>query len=321
MKQLILIILSVILISCSKNKTENYNAQDFIEVDINGDYKSYYQHLSSIYKTYLKRKYHTENSKKIIDSIRKNSLPSRNAILNGDIQLSCKITDTINIDNNIIIYKFRMYVTSSKEEGELFKESMVLELTEENLKKYFYYTPNKFPQVDLLIQESFDKQIIEKINIVSKIKTIQIENENVSEINKAFKNFASLIDNENTDFIKYIYPAIYDEILIENNQTKLSSKQKIEFLKSLKKDKSNQKFKFKAYYVESINKIDCSEKDSYILIYAIEIGKDIYIPGKAIVIKENNNIYFIENDYDYISANFPTMFNQEYMDCLKNIRE
>lgn len=320
MKQLILIILTAILISCSKNKTENYNVQDFIEVDMNGDYNSFYQHLSSVYKTHLKRKYHTENSKKVIDSLRINSLPSRNAILNGDIQLSHKITDTFNIDN-FIIYKFRMYVTGPIEEGELFQESMVLELTEENHTRYFPYTPNKFPQVDSLIQESFDKQIIEKINAVSKIQTIDIKNENVSEINKAFKNFASLIENENTDFIKYIYPAIYDDILIENNQTELSSKQKIEFLKSLKEDKANQELKFKAYYIESISKIECSEKDSYILIYAIEVGNNIYIPGKAIVIKENNNIYFIENDYDYISANFPTMFSPTYMNCLKNITE
>lgn len=320
MKKLTLIILTAILISCSKNKTENYNVQDFIEVDINGDYNSYYQHLSSIYKTHLKRKYRTENSKKVIDSIRINSLPSRKAILNGDIQLSYKITDTFNIDN-IIIYKFRMYVNSSIEEGELFQESMVLELTEENHTRYLHYTQNKFPQVDSLIQESFDKPILEKINTVSKIQTIDIKNENVSEINKAFKNFASLIENENTDFIKYIYPAIYDEILIENNQTELSSKQKIEFLKSLKEDKANQELKFKAYYIESINKIECSEKDSYILIYAIEVGNNIYIPGKAIVIKENNNIYFIENDYDYISANFPTMFSPTYMNCLKNITE
>lgn len=320
MKKLTLIILTAILISCSKNKTENYNVQDFIEVDINGDYNSYYQHLSSIYKTHLKRKYHTENSKKVIDSIRINSLPSRKAILNGDIQLSYKITDTFNIDN-IIIYKFRMYVNSSIEEGELFQESMVLELTEENHTRYLHYTQNKFPQVDSLIQESFDKQILEKINTVSKIQTIDIKKENVSEINKAFKNFASLIENENTDFIKYIYPAIYDEILIENNQTELSSKQKIEILKSLKEDKANQELKFKAYYIESINKIECSEKDSYILIYAIEVGNNIYIPGKAIVIKENNNIYFIENDYDYISANFPTMFSPTYMNCLKNITE
>lgn len=320
MKQLILITLTAILISCSKNKTENYNVQDFIEVDMNGDYNSFYQHLSSVYKTHLKRKYHTENSKKVIDSLRINSLPSRNAILNGDIQLNHKITDTFNIDN-FIIYKFRMYVTGPIEEGELFQESMVLELTEENHTRYFPYTPNKFPQVDSLIQESFDKQIIEKINAVSKIQTIDIKNENVSEINKAFKNFCSLIENENTDFIKYIYPAIYDEILIENNQTELSSKQKIEFLKSFKEDKANQELKFKAYYIENISKIECSEKDSYILIYAIEVGNNIYIPGKAIVIKENNNIYFIENDYDYISANFPTMFSPTYMNCLKNITE
>jgi hypothetical protein len=318
MKKLTLIILTAILISCTKNKTENYNVQDFIEVDINGNYNSYYQHLSSIYKIHLKRKYHTENSKKVIDSIRVNHLPSRKAILNGDIQLGYKITDTFNIDN-IIIYKFRMYVNSSIEEGELFQESMVLELTEENHTRYLHYTPNKFPQVDSLIQESFDKQILEKINTVSKIQTIDIKNENVSEINKAFKNFVSLLENENMNFIKYIYPAIYDEILIENNQTELSSKQKIEFLKILKEDKANQELKFNAYYIESISKIECSEKDSYILIYAIEVGNNIYIPGKAIVIKENDNIYFIENDY--ISANFPAMFSPTYMNCLKNITE
>jgi len=203
MKQPILIILIAILISCNDNKTENYNVQDFIEVNLNGDYNSFYQHLSDLYKAFLQKKYHTENTKKVIDSIRINSLPSRNAILNGDIQPRYKITDTFNI-NNFIIYKFRMYVVSPLEESELFQESMVLELTEENNTRYFPYTQNKFPLVDSLIQKSFDEQVLKKINTISKIQTIKIENENVNEINNAFKDFTSLIDSENTDFIKYI---------------------------------------------------------------------------------------------------------------------
>jgi len=101
----------------------------------------------------------------------------------------------------------------------------------------------------------------------------------------------------------------------------LTSQQKLEISENLLKDKANQELEFKAYYVESIVKIACSENESYILNYAIEVGNNIYIPGKAIVIREDKNFYFIEYDYDYISANFPTMFSPTFMNCLKNITE
>ena len=44
----------------------------------------------------------------------------------------------------------------------------------------------------------------------------------------------------------------------------------------------------------------------------------MYIPGRLIVIHEKNEIYFIEFNFDELKDNFPDVFSENFIICLKN---
>lgn len=324
MKRVAIILIFFLIVSCKNegnvNTVKDYTLHAFMEVDVNGDYESYFKHLTKEYVSLLENRFQTDNRLSIIDSLRNNSQSSRNSISRGDVIVNFKLVDTVGIENlKMSLYKYRLNAFNPSNESRVVQEKIIIAINE-NGKEYFMpYNPSKTPEINALIEKSFGADVIEEINSILKFKEFESNNEEQSEIIRAFENYVLMLNNEDVNCIKYLYPDIFEEFLIESNQSTLSQSQKLDYVKSFKRNRELNDIQMSGYYVEDIKKIECSEKNSFNFKYTIKVKENIYLPGNAIVIKEQGNYYFIEFDYSYLKSNFPNLFSAKYMDCLKEI--
>lgn len=324
MNKYLLVIISLVILSCKENKTTKvkpYSLQDFIEVDVNTDFQSYYNHLATDYIKILRKEYRSATPKAIIDSIKANSQSAVKSIKNGDVQVQYVLTDSLYMSkDDISIFKYRLKVYDRINDSKLFQEKIIVSINENGATKYFPYNISKRPEVREILLNLYNENVSNKIDSILQMPTFDNTNTKKDGIIKSFNEYFSLINSGNPDFINYIYPALFEEVLQESIQSELTYEQKMKYVESYQKAKAKQELDFKNYHIEDVTEIECpSEISSYNITYAIQVKSNMYIPGNAIVIEKNRQFYFLELEYDYLIKNYPNMFNSDYLECLKEI--
>ncbi|WP_430613136.1 hypothetical protein [Flavobacterium sp. JP2137] len=318
MKKLILLSL-LFIFSCSENTKKENQFQYFIDVDINGDYTSYFEKLSDEYKDALKFKYKTTEIGIVYDSIIEEKKEFHNFITNNEIILKNFIIDSIeSTEENYRLIKYRVSMYDTKQNAKLFKDRILIESTYNGEKKYTPYDLKLTPKIDSIINDRISSNLIVKAHDLLKFKEYNSNNSDFEKIKNRFSKYVSYLESNDLKLLEFIYPPILETLLINSNQTEFTHKQKLELIEYIISSRNSQEMKFKRFLINQFDEIDCiAQKESYILDYAIDIENNIYIQGKAIVIKDNNNFYFIEADLEELKQNFENIFDQNTIDCLE----
>lgn len=318
MKNIIIVFLIFSLFSCNKDKQPVEKFQNFIDLDINADYKNYFDKLSNSYINILKIKYKTQDSNIVYDSIISEHKGIHDSIKLGVYRVKNTIIDSvISKEKNIRILKYRLSLFDAKHQSEMYQEKVVLEITNNKVIKYIPYNLGSLPQIDSLIISSYSQKLLDEISSTLKFKEYDENSKVFKDTKNRFVEYISLLKTDNLSLLNFVYPPIFQALLKENNQVEFTLEQKKQFLDYIKKGKDSQKLNFKKFFIDKFKKTDCNEKDAYFLDYAIYVGNNLYIPGKLIVIRENEEIYFIEADFSELKTNFLDVFSEDFLSCLE----
>ncbi|CAD0009771.1 hypothetical protein [Flavobacterium salmonis] len=322
MKNIIIIFLIFSLFSCNKNKQQVEKFQKFIDIDINADYKNYFDKLSSNYINVLKIKYKTQDSNKIYDILVSEHKGIHDSIKLGVYRVKNTMIDSvISKEKNIRILKYRLSLFDTKHQSEMYQEKVVIEITKNKVIKYIPYNPGSVPQTDSLIVSSYSQKLLDEISSTLKFKEYDENSKVFKKTKNRFVEYHSLFKTDNLSLLNFVYPPIFQALLKENNQVEFTLEQKKQFLDYIKKGKDSQKLNFKKFLIDKFKKTDCNEKDAYLLDYAIYVGNNLYIPAKLIVIQENEEIYFIEADFSELKTNYLNVFSEDFINCLEHNSE
>lgn len=322
MKKLFLLLTISLIFSCSDNqKTEN-QFQYFIDVDINADYKNYFEKLSNEYKDALKIKYQSPDLKIVFDSVLNNRRDIHNSIISKKIVVENFAIDSFTTNENINVIKYRANIHDTRQNAQIFKERVLLEYIQDGEKKYTPYDPKWTPQLDSILNNKVTLSTIEKANDFLKFKEYEDSQADFQTTKNIFKEYIANFRSNNLKLLDFIYPPILENLLANNGQTEFTQEQKLELVEYIKKGRDSQELNFTQFLIDNFTKIDCfSDKRSYILDYVIDVENNLYISGKIIVIIENEKTYFIEADLNDIKENFSNIFDKEFINCVENAYE
>lgn len=322
MKKLILLSL-IFIFSCSENTKKENQFQYFIDVDINGDYSNFFEKLSDEYKDALKFKYKTTELGTVYDSIIEEKKEFKNFITNNEIILKNFIVDSIeSTEESYRLIKYRVSMYDTKQNAKLFKDRILIETTYNGEKKYTPYDLKLTPKIDSILNDRISSNLTVKAQDFLKFREYKSNNPDFEKIKNRFSKYVSYLESNDLKLLEFIYPPILETLLINSNQTEFTHKQKLELIEYIISSRNSQEMKFKRYLINQFDKIDCiAQKEAYILDYAIDVENNIYIQGKAIVIKENKNFYFIEADLEELKQNFENVFDKNTIDCLHFLLE
>lgn len=316
MKKIFLLILtSFIIISCSKSNEKGINLQKIIDVDNNGDYEYYFKSLSDIYIDFLKTENKSLDSEVIFDSIVKEKKELNNLIKDGKLNLKNHIIDSFpTSDKSTKIYKYRSHLSDIESKTELIKEKIFLLTNIKNKKKIIPYKPVNNSKFDSILNTNIHQNIINEIKNAFTYTEYNNTDFIFLETKKRFEEYTKLFKSNNLKFLDYLYPPIINKL----NKNGFNNKLRKQYIEDLIKSKNSQDLNFKRFFVDKFYSVEClKEKNVYILEYLIDVENNTFIPGKLVVIMEQNMIYFIEMDLEEIKENFNDIFPDEFINCLK----
>lgn len=308
-------VLVVLFFSCNKNET---TVLDILDAETNGDLKPYVEYISIDYKNLLFEKYNTQNEKVLIDSMKEYKKDLYEAIKNGKMVLTNHIlAEEKTIFSNTVLIKYRVDLYDIEKESRVYRDKIIIKESTNSSFKVIPYEKVFTPNIDSLIQKKYDSDLLIKINDFLKFKSYSSNDSEFVGIKNRFESFIKCIKTEDLRFMEFIYPPALKLIAkqegIENFDK--SENKKLAMKLILEKRKSN--LIFKEYYIEDFYKINCENKNLYFIKYAIEVKPNIYIPGKILVVLENNQLYFIEYNDKNFKEELPNLFEQEIMNCIE----
>lgn len=320
MKKAIFLLIMCIVLSCSNNNKTESQIQNFIDVDLSADYKNYFDILSDEYKDVLKLQYNTSNMKVVYDSMVKSRKNIHDSIVAKRFVAKNYVVDSFSTSNkNLRIIKYRNNVYDTKNKSELFWEKILLEINHNGEKKYTPYGPKSTPKIDSILSSKFSPSILSEIHKSLSFKQYENSDINFKKIKKRYDDYIVFFKSDDLSLLEFVYPPLFQSLLASNNQTEFTQKQKRQIVESIKKGRDSQELNFKRFLIDGLKKITCStEKNAYILNYAIDVENNIYIPGKLIVILENEKVYFVETDFEELKANYSNVFSEEFINCVES---
>jgi hypothetical protein len=320
MKKAIFLLITYFLISCSNSKEPENQIQNFIDVDVSADYKYYFDNLSSEYKDILKLQYNTSNLKVVYDSIVKNRKDIHDSIVAKKFVVKNYLIDSFSTSNkDLRIIKYRNNIYDTKHKSELFKEKIILEINHKGETKFTPYNPKSIPKIDSILSSKYSLSILNEIHKSLSFKQYENRDINFQKTKKRFEDYIANFKSNDLTLLEFVYPPIFQSLLASNNQTEFTQEQKRQLVEYIKKGRDSQKLNFKRFLIDKFNKISCSsEKNAYILNYAIDVENNLYIPGKLIVIIENEKVYFVEADIEELRTNYSNVFSKEFINCVES---
>ncbi|WP_395059537.1 hypothetical protein [Flavobacterium sp.] len=320
MKKSTLVILSLIsLISCNKKEISSENKfETFVNCDISGDYKTYLNLLSEDYKKLLLKKYKTTNENVLFDSIINFKNEFHNKIKNGEIKQENIFVKEVTTDlKNVSIIKYRSVIIDLSNKNEMFKEKIILNKIENGIHKFIPYEIKFNQNIDSLILGNYSNEILDKIKNLSKFQQFDSDDKIFVAVKKRYLDYVKTFESSNDSLLNFIYPKAIQIITKESSLKNISKQNKKLILENIKQSKKIQELNFDQYFIDNFKKIETNEKQLYRLDYAISVGNNIYIPGKLIVIFDNNKIYFLEYDKDEFQSTLSNLYNKNTMVCIQ----
>lgn len=325
-------LLCLLILSCKKDPKISTNSvsyksndlvNDFINCDISGDYKLYFDHLSHNYKDLLKIKYKTDDNKIILDSLTQVNNDLHLKIKSGKFVMTNTIIDTFSTDySGVSLIKYRSKLYDTEHKGEFFKIKMLLKISDSNKIKFIPYTYNYTTNIDSLIKSVYGNDILNKLKKSKKLDTFITNDEVLKKIAEQFKKYNLSFKKTDNSLFDFLYPPAMNELLKQNGRTSFTAELKTMFINSIKDARNKQILEFKNILVDDIIQLNCDEnKTKYLLSYAIEVNHNAYIPGQVIVFIENNDIYFIEYDKSEFETTLSGIFDINFLHCLSNQSE
>jgi hypothetical protein len=314
----------MLTLSCKTESAtvSNYELQDLIEVDLNQDIEAYYNHLADEYLDYLQVKYGSTIKSVIIDSLSAKSEKNKAMAMAKSFEVTFEIVDSVlNVKKDIDVFKYRKKAFNPSNKSEMYEEKLILRLTKnDDDVKYIPYYKEQHDNEASSIYLLYDKNLLDVIGHISKHAEIETEIMEELRILNSFENYFNLIDNSNPRFADYLHPKIFYEYLPLVNESNLTYEMKMRLIDDYKKGRKREQIPFKSILVESLTRIPCSF-NYYYMKYAIRLNDTLYIPGVAVVFTENDKNYFVEYELDIILNEFPELFDNESLKCLKKFQK
>lgn len=320
MKNVFLFIIMFFLFSCSNEKKDK--VQRFIDADLTEDYDYFLENLSHEYKEALKLQFDTPNLHIAYDSIVSSRKSYFGKLKEENILFKNHVINHITTSNkNLKIIKYRTHFTDMKNNSELFKEYLILEDYSNNgEKKYTPYIPKSTIGLDSILKEKYSATVLDEITSAIIFKEYTSDDPIFKKTEKRFTEYISYFDSYNMELLKFIYPPLFKSLAATFNQHELSIEQKELIIKYLKQARDTQPFNVKRFLIDGFEKIDCAtDIHAYIIDYAIDVNKNTYLPGKTIVIIENDEVYFLEADMEIIKTYFSSLFSDNFISCVENM--
>lgn len=307
----------VLFLSCNKNEDKLLKV---INWEATLDFKTYVENISTEYKNLLIIKYKTSNERILIDSIKAYKLDFYDKIKKGNMILTNHVLKEVKIKNsNASLIKYRVELYDVQNDSKVFKEKVIIKELVSGSFKFIPYEKVFIPNIDSLLQKKFDSELLITINQLLKLDTFSSEDSQFYDVKNRFEKYCNYIQINDSRFVDFVYPSAY-ELIVSQNGSKRNDE--IEYKRIISEalgvNKKNIDLKNSQIYIQDFYKINCvKSQDMFFLKYAIEVKPNIYIPGKILVISENNQLYFIEYNDKNFKEELPNLFEQEIMNCIE----
>lgn len=319
MKYIYVLLVLVVLFSCKK-EPQNFTpvVDEFINCDASGNYKFYVDHLSPTYKNLLFKKYRTTDDEIILDSIKSFNKELRDEILKGKYSVTNTIIKTIPTDiEGVSLVKYRSSIFEYKDKSEIFREKILLKIIDSNKTLIIPYSQTYRKEIDSLITAIYSISTLNKISSIVKIKNFETNNQVLKKIEKEFKRYNNCFKAIDNNLLDFIYPPAINEICRQSGKSKLTSELKTMIIEKFRQSMKTQTLDFQNLLIEDISELNCAKyKDRYLISYVIDLNKSIYIPAQAVVIIENNKIYFIEYEKNEFETTLKTILEPSFIECV-----
>lgn len=314
-----IVLICLIFFSCKKEEKIPANLVDrFINRDVSGDYEFYFDQLSQNYKELLYLKYQTKDDQVIFDSLKDVMDDLHFRIADGDFIMKNVVTENILTEiEGLSLIKYRSNLFDVKNQSELYKDIVLLKMTDSVSTKFmpysYYYTKN----IDSLILEVYNVRILNNVKETLEFKNFKTSIPELKKIEKEFNNYIYRFKKGDTSLLDVIYPPIIDEILKQSGISSLTEELKKEIVNEVGFSFIIKYSDLYMFIVEDIIQLDCDDSQSkYLLTYAIKFNEDLYIPGQVIVFIENSKIYFVEYEKTDFEGTVSGIFESSFMDCI-----
>jgi len=320
MKNKLTILLFFVLFSCKNNRAEtNNNFLNWINCEKTGDLKFYLANVSDDYKSLLFNKYKTTDDRTLIDSVTNNDFQLIEIIKEGKMACENQILEEVKTTlPNISLIKYRMKLNDIEFDSKMFQERIVIKEYKSESEKYTPYDKNFRQQIDSLLVTKYNSpNLVSEISNLLEFKPYNSKEKQFTIIKKKFEGYVNAIKSNDENFLDYIYSPAFD-LLVKESNGQLSHKEIQKYLlENLILSKRKQELNFKNYYIDNFNKINCTKKkELFILDYVIDVENNVYIPGKALVVFENNKVSFLEYNKTEYEGMYQTLFDAEIMQCI-----
>jgi hypothetical protein len=319
MKKFYFAIICLFFLSCKKEIPVSTDLVDkFINCDITGDYNLYFEQLSLSYKNLLYSKYKTKNDRIVFDSLKNYNYDLHLQIEKGKFTMTNTVMNIIPTEiKGLSIVKYRSTLFDHENKSELFKEKILLKITDSILTKFVPYSNNYTKNIDSLITSIYNNTTLNKLKSALKFKKFNTNNPTLNKIDEKFKNYIISLKANNNELFDFLYPPIMNELLKQSNETSFTPELKTMLLNNFKQSMKTQTLDFHDFFIEDIEELVCNGSESrYLLSYVIDVKKNVYIPGQAVVFIESNKIYFIEYDKTEFEATLSEVFEPTFIECV-----
>jgi hypothetical protein len=324
----ILTILSITAIICSCENKENNNGNvdkplttsetiDFIDVDINGDFKNYYSKLDSNYINLVKGKYSNLDNQSIYDSIMEpnfhfnQEIKNRNMFINNVV-----IKEYVTNIKYLSIIKYRNSITPKELNSPIDIIKVILKIRDSNSVSFIPYTKYYTPNIDSLITYKYNKSVLDTIAKALKYEKFVSNDKRKMEILNKFNDYTAKLKSKNLSCFDYLYPPIQNSYA-KNIGASLSKNIKIKLIDTLSSVVN--KMGCNDVYVQAIDPLHCAlGKEQYLLSYIFSCNKNIYMANYVIVFIENGKVYFVSYDKNDFNEVANGVFDMSFINCIEN---